>query len=275
MKNTSKLLLTIFALAFTLIATGCGSSNDTAKADPNAPLKIGVTAGPHAELMDHFKALAKKEGLNIEVVEFADYVTPNTALAQGELFANSMQHEPYLKATNDKNPSYKLVNVFNTVNFPMAAYSDKLKRGDQIPDNAIISIPNDPSNGARALLVLDAAGVIKVKDNKNVMTSVNDIVENPHNITFQELDAAAVPRSLQDVTLAVINTNYALELGFNPVKDSIYLEPASSPFVNIFVTTEKNLKDPRIQKIKKLYQSAAMEDFIKEKYKGSVTPGWK
>ena len=137
--------------------------------------------------MDNVQKLAEKQGLKIEVVEFNDYVTPNVALFQGEVFANSMQHRPYLDATLQKEPKFDLVEVFKTVNFPMAAYSKTLKKGDAIPDGATIGIPNDPSNGGRAILVLANAGLIKVKDIKNVTTTVADITENPHNFKFLEL----------------------------------------------------------------------------------------
>ena len=140
---------------------GCGGSEKAA--DTSAPVKVGVTAGPHAEIMDEVKKLAAKDGLNIEVVEFNDFVTPNIALQQGEIFANSMQHRPYLDATLKKEPGFELVEVFKTVNFPMAVYSDKIKKGEAIPDGATIGIPNDPSNGGRALLLLAEQKLIEVK----------------------------------------------------------------------------------------------------------------
>ena len=162
MKKITKLLLTVALCALTIIAAGCGGDNKAAdkKADPNAPVKIGVTAGPHAEIMDNVKKLAEKQGLKIEVVEFSDYVTPNVSLAQSELFANSMQHAPYLAATLKKEPKFELVEAFKTVNFPMAIYSTKYKKVEDIPAGATIGIPNDPSNGAFALLVLADKGFI-------------------------------------------------------------------------------------------------------------------
>lgn len=150
-----KLKRILAALAVGTLALGifgCGGSEKAA--DTSAPVKVGVTAGPHAEIMDEVKKLAAKDGLNIEVVEFNDFVTPNIALQQGEIFANSMQHRPYLDATLKKEPGFELVEVFKTVNFPMAVYSDKIKKGEAIPDGATIGIPNDPSNGGRALLLL-------------------------------------------------------------------------------------------------------------------------
>ena len=297
MKKLAKILTAAALCVAALTTFGCGDDKKEAAKAPagDAPIKIAVTAGPHAEIMDNVKKLAEKQGLKIEVVEFNDYVTPNVALFQGEVFANSMQHRPYRfdscrgdrteavfpenqkkpPSTLQKEPKFDLVEVFTTVNFPMAAYSKTLKKGDAIPDGATIGIPNDPSNGGRAILVLANAGLIKVKDIKNVTTTVADITENPHNFKFLELDAATIPRSLPDVTFAVINANYAIPAGLNPTKDSIILESADNPFVNIFVTKKTNENDPRIAKLKEIYQSADNEKFIMEHFQGTILPAWK
>lgn len=267
-----KLKRILAALAVGTLALGifgCGGSEKAA--DTSAPVKVGVTAGPHAEIMDEVKKLAAKDGLNIEVVEFNDFVTPNIALQQGEIFANSMQHRPYLDATLKKEPGFELVEVFKTVNFPMAVYSDKIKKGEAIPDGATIGIPNDPSNGGRALLLLAEQKLIEVKDINDVTTSVADITGNPHGYKFLELDAATIPRSLPDVTVAVINANYALPAGLNPMTDSLMVEGAASPYINIFVTKKENAADPRIKQLQKIYQSAEVEKFINDHFKGSVT----
>lgn len=253
---------------------GCGGDEKQAPA-AGEPVRVGVTAGPHAEIMDEVKRLAAKEGLNVEVVEFNDFVTPNIALYQGEIFANCMQHKPYLDATLEKEPKFDLVEVFKTVNFPMAVYSDKIKKGEAIPDGATIGIPNDPSNGGRALLLLAEQKLIEVKDITDVTTSVADITGNPHGYKFLELDAATIPRSLPDVTVAVINANYALPAGLNPVKDSLMVEGAASPYINIFVTKKEHADDPRIKQLQKIYQSDDVQKFIDERFKGAVTIGWK
>lgn len=253
---------------------GCGGDEKQAPA-AGEPVRVGVTAGPHAEIMDEVKRLAAKEGLNVEVVEFNDFVTPNIALYQGEIFANCMQHKPYLDATLEKEPKFDLVEVFKTVNFPMAVYSDKIKKGEPIPDGATIGIPNDPSNGGRALLLLAEQKLIEVKDSTDVTTSVADITGNPHGFKFLELDAATIPRSLPDVTVAVINANYALPAGLNPVKDSLMVEGAASPYINIFVTKKEHAADPRIKQLQKIYQSDDVQKFINEHFKGAVTIGWK
>lgn len=275
MKKLAKVLSIAALCAFTAFAVGCGGDKKTdKKADTSAPIKIGVTAGPHAEIMDNVKKLADKKGLKIEVVEFSDYVTPNVALHQGELFANSMQHAPYLKATLAKEPSFKLVEVFKTVNFPMAVYSQKVKKGEEIPEGAIVGIPNDPSNGGRALLLLADKGLIEIKDKTNVVTNVKDITANPKNLVIRELDAAIIPNSLPDLTVAVINCNYALPAGLNPTNDSILLENADNPFLNIFVTREANVNDPRIKQLQEVYQSAENKKFVNEYFKGTITPAW-
>lgn len=275
MSKLTKILITVALCALTIIAAGCGGdSKEEKKADTNAPVKIGVTAGPHAEIMDNVKKLAEKEGLKIEVVEFSDFVTPNVALAQGELFANSMQHAPYLAATLKKEPKFELVEVFKTVNFPMAIYSSKFKKVEDIPEGATVGIPNDPSNGARALLVLADKGFIEVKDKNSVSTTVADITANPKNYKIQELDAASIPKAMGDLDFAVINANYALVANLNPSKDSLIIERDDNPFVNIFVTTKANEKDPRIAQLKKIYQSAENKKFIEDHFKGTITAGF-
>lgn len=273
MKHFTKIITTVICL-MALFAAGCGSDSSSKKQSADGPLKIGVTAGPHAEIMDNVKKLAAKENLQLEIVEFADYVTPNVALYQEEIFANSMQHAPYLEATRAKEPKFDLVEAFKTVNFPMAIYSKTLKKGESIPDGAVIGIPNDPSNGGRALLLLADKGLIKVKNPDDVTTSVKDITENPHNFTIRELDAAIIPNSLPDMTCAVINANYAIPAGLNPTTDSLLLEKADNPYVNIFVTKEKYKDDPRLAKIKALYQSEENKKFINEHFKGSIVAGW-
>lgn len=275
MSKLTRLLVTVALCALTIIAAGCGGDKkEEKKADTNAPVKIGVTAGPHAEIMDNVKKLAEKEGLKIEVVEFSDFVSPNVALASNELFANSMQHAPYLAATLEKEPKFQLVEVFKTVNFPMAIYSAKYKDVKDIPEGATIGIPNDPSNGARALLVLADKGFIQLKDKNDVTSTVANITSNPKNYQIKELDAASIPKAMQDLDVAVINANYALVAKLNPSKDSLLIERPDNPFVNIFVTTKANEKDPRIAQLKKIYQSEANAKFIADHFKGTITTGF-
>ena len=273
MKKSISLLITSFLLLTAVAVAGCGGDKKAAEKKPEQVLKVGVTAGPHAEILDEVKKIAAKQGLKVEVVEFNDYIQPNVALFQGELDLNSMQHRPYLDNTV-KDRKYDLVEVAKSVNFPMAAYSQKIKKGQTIPDGASIGIPNDPTNGGRALLLLAAQKLITLKDGIGVRATLEDITANPHNFKFKELDAAIIPRSLADLDVAVINTNYAIATGMNPVKDSIFIESAESPFVNILVTKEKMKDDPRVKTFIKAYQSEETAKFITEHFNGSVTPGW-
>ncbi|MGL5206268.1 MAG: MetQ/NlpA family ABC transporter substrate-binding protein [Acidaminococcaceae bacterium] len=273
MKKSISILATGLLLAAFAVA-GCGGSDKkTTEKKPEQSLKVGVTAGPHAEILDEVKKIAAKQGLKVEVVEFNDYIQPNVALFQGELDLNSMQHRPYLDNTV-KDRKYDLVEVAKSVNFPMAAYSQKFKKGEKIAEGAIIGIPNDPTNGGRALLLLAAQKLITLKEGIGVKATLEDITANPYNFQFKELDAAIIPRSLSDLDVAVINTNYAIASGMNPVKDSIFIESPESPFVNILVTKEKMKDDPRVKTFIKAYQSEETAKFIAEHFKGSVTPGW-
>ncbi len=270
-----KILVTTALCAMVLAGAGCGGSQKPGAIDTSKPVKVGVNPGPHAIIMDNVKKLAEKQGLKIEVVEFSDFVTPNTALAQGEIWANCYQHEPFLKATLKKEPKFDLVKAFNTALFPINIYSKKLKPGQQIPDGARIGIPNDPTNGGRSLLLLANNGLIKVKDSKNISTTIQDITENPHHFKIIELEAAAIPRSLDDLDCAAINTTYAMNAGLNPAKDPIVKETADSLYVNIVAIRKDTLQDPRLEQFRKIYQSKENADFIKNKFPGSVYIGWK
>ncbi|MCI2109470.1 MAG: MetQ/NlpA family ABC transporter substrate-binding protein [Acidaminococcaceae bacterium] len=280
---TKKVATLLVGLSVIGAVVGCGGTQEKAKPaakqeskiDTSKPVKVGVNPGPHAEIMDNVKKLAAKKGLNIEVVEFSDFVTPNSALAAGEIWANCFQHEPFLKATLKKEPKFDLVKAFNTALFPINIYSKKLKPGDAIPDGAKIAIPNDPTNGGRSILMLANHGLLKVKNPKDISTTVHDITENPHNFTFIELEAAAIPRSLDDVTCAAINTTYAMNAGLNPAKDPIVKETADSFYVNIVAVKKETLNDPRLKIFKEVYQSKENGEFIKSHYPGSVVLGWK
>lgn len=275
MNKFLKLALVGALAALTVVAAGCGGdAKDGKKVDMDKPVIVGVNPGPHAIIMDNVKKIAEKKGLKIEVKEFSDFVTPNSALAAGEIWANSYQHEPFLKATMKKEPSFKLAKAFNTALFPINIYSKKLKPGDSIPDGAKIGIPNDPTNGGRSILLLASHGLIKVKDPKDVTTTVKDITDNPHKFQIIELEAAAIPRSLDDLDCAAINTTYALNAGLNPATDPILKETADSLYVNIVAVKEETLKDPRLKIFQEAYQSKENAEFIKKQFPGSVYIGW-
>lgn len=273
MKKSVKLITLLATLLLTLgLVTGCSQQSST-PAKVEKPLKVGVTAGPHAEIMDVVKKVAEKDGLKIEVVEFNDYIQPNVALNQGDIDVNSFQHQPYLDNII-KDRKYEIVSLAKTVIFPMGIYSTKIKNLKELPDGATIAVPNDPTNGGRALLLLETNQLIKLKPGVGLKAAVTDIVENPKKIIIKELDAAQIPRSLADIDAAAINTNYAITAGLVPTKDAIAIEDINSPYANILAVRTKDKENPTMQKLVKAYQSDEVKNFIKEHFKGSVAVGW-
>lgn len=239
-----------------------------------ASLKIGVTAGPHEELMEVVKKILARDGIDVKIVTFTDYVTPNIALAEGDLDANSFQHRPYLDAfVADR--KLKLEWAASTVIFPMGIYSKRVKSLNDIKPGATVSIPNDPTNGGRALLLLEAAGLLKLKKDAGLKATIFDITSNPKNLKIRELDAAQLPRSLGDVDVAVINTNFAMEANLNPIKDAIYLEDPDSPYANGIVVRAGDKDNPLIKKLIKAYQSVEVAKYIEDHFAGAVVKGWR
>lgn len=236
-------------------------------------IRVGVTAGPHAEILDVVRLVAADRGLDIKVVEFTDYVVPNQALAQKELEANSFQHEPYLKNQLSKT-NWKIVKVATTIASPQGVYSAKYKKLADLPQGAQVAIANDPSNGARGLLILAEQGLIKLKDGKTVTATVADIVDNPKKLRFVELDAAQLPRSLQDVDLVSINNNYAVQAGLNPAKDAIARESLEGPWVNILAVREEDKDKPWVKKLIEAYQSPAVKAFLEKRFAGTYIATW-
>ena len=259
----SRVLATIAGIA--TLAAAFGASAES--------LKIGVTAGPHGQILEKVKPLAAKEGIDLTVLEFSDYVIPNQALAQGDLDANSFQHQPYLD-NQVKDRGFDLVSVAKTVIFPMGVYSKKVKSLDELPNGAKVAVPNDPTNGGRALLLLQAKGLIKVKESTGLKATPIDISDNPRKLQIIELDAAQLPRSLDDVTVAVINTNFAMEAGLDPNKDAIAREASESPYANILAVRKADKDKPCVAKLVKVYQSDEVKQFILDKFKGAVVPAW-
>lgn len=261
----------VLGAAFGLVA-GIATMATAVGASAEA-LKIGVTPGPHGQILEKVKPLAAKEGLDLTVLEFSDYVIPNQALSQGDLNANSFQHQPYLD-NQVKDRGYELVSVAKTVIFPMGVYSKKVKSLDELPDGAKVSIPNDPTNGGRALLLLQAKGLLKVKESAGLKASPLDISENPKKLQILELDAAQLPRSLDDVTVAVINTNFAMESGLDPNKDAIAREASESPYANVIAVRKVDQDKPWVATLVKVYQSDEVKQFILDRFKGAVVPAW-
>lgn len=258
------------ALAAALTAVLGSTLPGTAAAET---IKVAVTPGPHAQIMEEVKALAAKNGLDIKVIEFSDYVVPNAALASGEIEANSFQHRPYLD-NQVADRGYKLSAVAYTVNFPIGIYSKTFKSFDEIPAGATIAIPNDPTNGGRVLLLLADKGIIKLRDGVGVKASVVDVVANPKKLKFVEIDAAQLPRSLPDVAAAGINTNYAKEAGLDPVKDPILREDPKGPYVNVIAVRTADVDKPWVKTLVETYNSPQVKAFILDTFKGAVLPGW-
>jgi D-methionine transport system substrate-binding protein len=236
-------------------------------------IKVGVTPGPHAQIMEKVREVAASKGLDIEILEFSDYVVPNQALADGELNANSFQHKPYLD-NQVADRGFEIVGVAYTVNFPMGVYSKKVKSLDELAEGATVAIPNDPTNGGRALLILADKGLIKLREGAGLKVGPADVADNPKNLTFAELDAAQLPRSLDDVDAAVINTNYALEAGFDPAKDPIAGEGEKAPYVNIIAVNSKDKDAAWTKTLIESYHNDTVKAFINDTFKGSVIPAW-
>ncbi len=260
------LLQTVLAVALAAGVSGAAMAQDK-------EIKVGVTAGPHAQIMEQVKKIAEKDGLKIKVIEFSDYVQPNAALQSGELDANSYQHKPYLDA-QIKDRGYKFAVAADTVNFPIGIYSKKIKKLDELKEGARFGIPNDPTNGGRVLLLLQANGLIKLKDNVGLKATPLDIVANPKKLKFVELDAAQLPRSLDDLDAAAVNTNFAISAGLSPKTDSIVLESSKNPYVNILVIREADKAQPWVAKLVKAYHSEEIRKFLDVQFKGSVMAGF-
>lgn len=267
-KQWIAVLSLVFALTFILSA--CGEKKETSA---SVTLKIGATAVPHAELLEYVKPILAKEGVNLEIKVFNDYVLPNTQVAEKQLDANFFQHTPYLEQQN-KERNLKLVKVAGIHIEPFGIYSSKIKKLDELKDGAKVAIPNDPSNAGRALALLQKAGLIKLKDGVGINGTVKDIAENKKNLKITEQDAAMLPRVLSEVDIATINTNYALEAKLVPTKDALFIEQSDSPYVNIIVAREDNKDSDALKKLVKALQTEDVKKFINEKYQGAVVPAF-
>ena len=236
-------------------------------------LSVAATAVPHAEILEQVKPVLAKEGITLKVKVFTDYVQPNVQVAEKKIDVNFFQHKPYLDEFN-KNKGTNLVSVAPVHVEPYGAYSKKVKKVADLPNGATIAIPNDPSNGGRALILLEQNGLIKLKDSKNILSSVKDIAENPKGFTIKELEAATLPRLLDQLDLALINTNYALEAKLVPTRDVLFIENANSPYANLLVSRLDNKDSDAVKKLVTALQSAEVKQFIADKYKGAVVPAF-
>ena len=236
-------------------------------------LTVAATPVPHAEILEFVKPALAKEGVDLKVKVFTDYVQPNVQVAEKRLDANFFQHQPYLDEFN-KAKGTSLVSVTGVHLEPLGAYSSKFKKIEELPSGANVVIPNDATNGGRALLLLAKAGVITLKDPTNILSTVKDIAQNPKDLKIRELEAATIPRVLTQVDLALINTNYALEAKLDPAKDALVIEGNDSPYVNILVARPDDKDSDAMKKLVAALHSPEVKAFILEKYKGAVVPAF-
>lgn len=269
-----KLVKAISILLIALVAlTGCGSKTTGSGDSKSKKLVVGASPTPHVEILNHVKPILKEKGIELEIKEMTDYVTPNTALNDKQIDANFFQHLPYLEDFSAKR-GMKLVSAGKVHVEPLGAYSEKLKSKDEIKDGAVIAIPNDATNEGRALLLLQKQGLIKLKEEKGLTQTPKDIIENPKNLKFKELEAAQLPRVLKDVDFAVINTNYALIAKLNPTKDALFIEDKDSPYANIIAVRPDNKDDAAVKELIKVLNSDEVKKFIEEKYNGAIVPAF-
>lgn len=264
-----KKLLALPLIAAALALAACGGR----PADDGQRLVVAATAVPHAEILDVVKPLLAEQGVTLEVRVFNDYVQPNDQLLQGQVDANYFQTEPYLDAYN-RDRGTSLVTVTGVHIEPFGAYSRKHASLAGLPAGAEVAIPNDPSNNSRALILLHSAGVITLADPTNALATQKDITANPKGLKFRELDSAMLPRVLDQVDLAMINTNYALDAGLKPTEDALVIESADSPYVNFLVSRSDNREDARVQKLAAALTSEPVKAFIEQKYAGAVLPAF-
>lgn len=273
MNYKKTLIASIAVLAAAGFIAGCGDQKaaapaKSAAADKAVTIKVGVSPVPHGEILNAVKDQLAKEGVNVEIVEFTDYVQPNLALNDKSLDANYFQHKPYLDEFC-KSRGLDLKSIGTVHLEPMGVYSSKIKDIKSLPDGAHVAIPNDPTNGGRALLVLQSAGLIKLRDGAPITATPQDIAENPKNLQFSELEAPQLPRSLEDADIAVINMNFALEAKLDP-KSAIYAESSDSPYANIVAVRAGDENRPELQKLMKALNSQEAKDFINKKYNGAI-----
>ncbi|WP_100064947.1 MetQ/NlpA family ABC transporter substrate-binding protein [Miniphocaeibacter massiliensis] len=276
-----KIIALLLALTM-LTVVGCGSKDDKKDGAKSAgksseekleKVKVGATATPHGEILEALKEDFNAEGLDVEIVNFDDYVMPNIALDSGDIDANFFQHKQYLAKENEEK-GYNLVTAGEIHSEPMGVYSTKYKSLDEIPEGAEIVIPDDPTNGGRALILLEKEGLIKLDDNTNLSATEANIVENSKKLKFTAIQAVNIPSAYADVDAGVINSNYALTVDLNPKEDAIVMEGNDTPYVNIVAVKEENKDNESIKKLIKVMTSEKAKKFIEEKYEGAVVPAF-
>ncbi|WP_425446641.1 MetQ/NlpA family ABC transporter substrate-binding protein [Dethiothermospora halolimnae] len=267
MKKTIITVLIISILG-TLILSACGK-----KEAESQVLKIGATPVPHSELLNLIKDDLKEQGIDLKIIEFTDYVKPNLALAEGEIDANFFQHVPYMESFAE-NKGIDIISLGTVHVEPLGVYSKDIKSIEDLKDGASIAIPNDPTNGGRALILLENNGLIKLSEDSSLEATEKDIVENPRNLKFKALEAAQIPRVMGDVDAAIINGNYALEAELVPTEDAILLEDKDSPYANIIAIRPEDKDNTKLKTLLDTLQSEEVKKYIEENYNGGVIPAF-
>ena len=232
-------------------------------------IRIGVTAGPHAQIAEVAKKVAERDGLKLQIVEFQDYIQPNAALDSGDLQANSYQHLPFLQS-QIQSRGYKITAVGDTVTFPMGFYSKKFKSLAELPDDAKVGIQNDPSNSGRALALLQKYGLIKLKAGAGITATPLDVIENPKHLQIVQIEAAQLPRSLDDLAASAINTNHAVQANLVPTRDAIAIEDPKNPYANLLAVRTQDKDKPWVAKLVKAFQSPEVKKLVETSFSGSL-----
>lgn len=259
----------IIALFLLIVFTGCSTNNSSE--DDTVQIKIGASPVPHAEILNEVKPLLEEKGIKIEIIEFTDYIQPNIALDEGQLDYNFFQHEQYLD-TFAAEHDLDIIGGVKVHVEPMGLYSKSISSLEEIKDGETIAIPNDPTNGGRALLLLQENGLIQLKDNAGLEATDKDILTNPKNLQFTSMESAQLPRTLDDVDAAVINTNYALEADLNPTEDAIIMENENSPYLNLIAVRKGEENSDVTKALEEALTSDTIREFIRAKYKGAILP---
>ncbi|TCP54392.1 D-methionine transport system substrate-binding protein [Tumebacillus sp. BK434] len=274
-----KLLLGAMTLLLSASLVACGTDSakkENATGDAGngvVTLKVGATPVPHEEILKHVAPQLEKEGVHLEIVSFNDYIQPNVQLGDKQLDANFFQHIPYLEDFS-KERNLDLTHIAGVHIEPMGAYSKKYKKASDLPDGATIAVPNDVTQVGRSLALLEKNGLIKLKAGVGISGTLKDIVENNKKFKFNELEAAMLPRVLPEVDLAVINTNFALQVDLVPTKDALFIEDKDSPYVNVLAVRTEDKDNAALQKLAKALNSEDVKKFINDKYKGAIVPAF-
>lgn len=278
---TKKLTALALALILCLALAACGGSSNSAQpteapaeeetADEPVVLKVAASSVPHAEILEQVVDVLAEQNIDLQITEYGDYVVPNTAVEEGEDDANYFQHIPYLDEFNATRGTH-LVSVAGIHIEPMGIYSETLTSLDELSEGATVAVPNDVTNEARALLLLQSQDLITLKDGAGLEATPNDIEENKLNLQFKEMEAAMLPNIVSEVDIAVINSNYAMEANYNPVEDSLAIEDADSPYVNVLVVKEGNEDNPAVQALVEALQTDEIREFIETEFDGAVVP---